>query len=205
VALAEKGLAFDLELEKVWERRTEFLEVNPAGDVPVLAEPDGTTLIDSQVICEYLEESYPAIDLIGRTPLQRAETRRLVVWFDRKFALEVSDNLIGEKYFKRLFGQGDPHASYIREGLANIHYHLEYIEYLADRRRWLAGDDFSLADIAAAAQLSTADFLGDVPWDEHQGAKEWYARVKSRPSFRPILADQVSGLTPPQHYADLDF
>ena len=205
LALAEKGLIFSLEVERFWERRTEFLQINPAGDVPVLVEPDGTTLVDSQVICEYLEEAYAAIDLIGSDSLQRAETRRLVVWFDRKFSLEVTDNLVGEKYLKRLFGLGDPQAEYIRQGVANIHYHLEYIAYLAERRRWLAGDEFSLADIAAAAQLSTVDFIGDVPWEEHPGAKEWYARVKSRPSFRPILADQVSGLQSPKHYADLDF
>jgi glutathione S-transferase len=205
LALAEKGLIFSLEIERTWERRTEFLEVNPAGDVPVLVEPDGTTLIESQVICEYLEETYAAINLIGSDSMQRAETRRLVAWFDHKFAHEVADNLVGEKYFKRLFGQGDPQAAFIRAGLSNIHYHLEYIGYLADRRRWLAGDDFSLADIAAAAQLSTIDFLGDVPWEDHAAAKEWYARVKSRPSFRPLLADQVSGLQAPNHYADLDF
>ena len=205
LALAEKGLIFSLEVEKIWERRVEFLSLNPAGEVPVLVEPDGTTLVESQVICEYLEEAYAAIDLIGASPLQRAETRRLVVWFDHKFANEVSENLVGEKYSKRLLGLGDPHAPAIRAGLANIHYHLEYIEYLAEHRRWLAGDEYSLADISAAAQLSIVDFIGDVPWDRHPGAKDWYARVKSRPGFRPLLTDQVLGIQPPPHYADLDF
>jgi glutathione S-transferase len=205
LALAEKGLIFTLELEKIWERRTAFLEVNPAGEVPVLVEPDGTTLVESQVICEYLEETYPAINLIGSDSIQRAETRRLVVWFDAKFDREVTDNLLGEKYLKRLYGQGDPQTANIRAGLSNIHFHLEYIGYLAENRRWLAGDDFSLADIAAAAQISAVDFIGDVPWEEHAGAKEWYARVKSRPSFRPILGDQAQGIQPPAHYADLDF
>jgi glutathione S-transferase len=205
LALAEKGLIFSLEIERVWERRMEFLSLNPAGDVPVLVEPQGAILVDGQVICEYLEESYAASDLLGPTPIQRAETRRLTSWFDLKFSEEVTDNLVGEKYSKRLFGLGDPHAPAIRAGLANIHYHLEYIEYLSEQRRWLAGDDFSLADIAAAAQLSVVDFIGDVPWDKHPQAKDWYARVKSRPSFRPLLADQVMGIQPALHYANLDF
>jgi glutathione S-transferase len=82
---------------------------------------------------------------------------------------------------------------------------LSYIGYLADRRAWLAGDQFSLADIAAAAQISCIDYLGDVPWEDYQEAKQWYARIKSRPSFRPILEDYVPGMRPPAHYTDLDF
>ena len=79
------------------------------------------------------------------------------------------------------------------------------IAWLTERRRFLAGDHFSLADIAAAAQLSALDYLGDVPWEQHAGAKDWYARIKSRPSFRPLLADHIPGAPPPKHYADLDF
>ena len=84
----------------------------------------------------------------------------------------------------------------MRAGLANIHLHLEYIAYLFERRNWLAGEALSLADIAAAAQLSVLDYLGDVPWDRHPGAKLWYSRIKSRPSFRPLLADRLPGLKP---------
>ena len=71
--------------------------------------------------------------------------------------------------------------------------------------KWLAGDALSLADIAAAAHLSAIDYLGDVPWSDHEVAKEWYARIKSRPSFRPLLTDHIPGLAPPKHYTDLDF
>jgi glutathione S-transferase len=205
VLLAEKGLPFELKVEKTWERRTEFLAMNPAGDVPVLIEPDGTTLTDSQVIAEWIDETQAPPSLIGVDPLQRAETRRLVQWFDGKFNHEVTENLVGERVMKRFLKLGEPHAPAIRAGLANIHYHLDYIGWLAERRTWLAGDDFSLADISAAAHLSCVDYIGDVPWDQHDAAKDWYARVKSRPSFRPILADHIPGLSPPGHYADLDF
>lgn len=205
VALAEKGVPFELRLEREAERRPEFLALNPAGEVPVLVDEDETVLADSGAICEYLEETRPEVSLLGATSAQRAETRRLVGWFDGKFNREVTENLVGEKLMKRINGQGHPHAQAIRAGLANIHYHLDYVAYLAERRTWLAGDDFSLADIAAGAHLSTVDYLGDVPWDEHPEARLWYARIKSRPSFRPLLADSVPGAPPPPHYANLDF
>jgi glutathione S-transferase len=205
ILLAEKGLDFALKSEKIWERREDFLTLSPACEVPVLIEDDGTSIPGKGVIAEYLDEAYPEPPLLGRVPLDRAETRRLVAWFDTKFGEEVSFNLIEEKIMKRFLGLGHPNPSAIRAGLANIHYHLDYIGWLCDRRRWLAGDAFSLADIAAAAQLSAIDYLGDVPWEDHQGARDWYARVKSRPSLRAILADLVPGATPPKHYADLDF
>ncbi len=205
VALKEKGLDFSLKVEKVWDRRPEFLALNPAGTVPVLVEENGEVVADSGAICEFLEEVYPTRRLIGGMPAERAETRRLVAWFDTKFESEVTSNVLGEKVLKRFLGRGEPDATAIRAGLRNIHTHLDYIGWLAERRTWLAGNDFSLADIAAAAHLSCLDYLDDVPWDQHEGAREWYARIKSRPSFRPLLADHIPGSPPPKHYADLDF
>ena len=200
VTLAEKGLDFELKIEKIWERRTEFLSLNPAGDVPVLIEPEGTVLTDSNVICEYLDEVYDAKSLLGKDPLQRAETRRLISWFEQKFNAEVTENLVGEKMMKRFYGRGEPHGPSIRAGHANIHYHLDYIEFLTERRRWIAGESFSIADITAAAHLSAIDYIGDVPWDGHKGAENWYNRVKSRPSFQPLLNDVIPGFTPSEHY-----
>jgi glutathione S-transferase len=205
VILQEKALEFTLKVEKVWERRPEFLALNPAGEVPVLLEPDGTVLADANAIVEFLDETYRDKLLIGLNPVDRAETRRLVAWFDAKMNREVTELLLGEKVMKRLLGSGEPDSAAIRAGKTNLGYHLDYISYLAERRRWLAGDHFSVADISAASHLSALDYLGDVPWDEHEPAKEWYARIKSRPSFRPILADHIPGSPPPKHYADLDF
>ncbi|HEV2301153.1 MAG TPA: glutathione S-transferase family protein [Stellaceae bacterium] len=205
IVLREKGLDFTLKSEKVWERRPEFLALNPAGEVPVLIEPDGTVLAGTEAIVEYLDEVYREKLLIGINPVDRAEVRRLSAWFDGKMHEEVTEHLLGEKMMKRLKGQGQPNSLAIRAGHANLPHHLDYIGYLVERRRWLAGDHFSVADIAAAAHLSSLDYLGDVPWEAHEPAKEWYARIKSRPSFRPILVDHVPGVPPPKHYADLDF
>jgi glutathione S-transferase len=206
VALREKGLEFQLRIEKVWERRPEFLALNAAGTVPVLVEDDGTAIADSGVICEYLEEVYPGErNLLGEAPAERAEVRRLVAWFDQKFAREVTDNLYREKMMRKFLGLGEPNSAAIRAGVANIHYHLDYIGWLTERRKFLAGDKYSLADVSAAAHLSALDYIGDVPWDQHAKAKDWYARIKSRPAFRPLLADLIAGAPPPKHYADLDF
>ena len=205
ILLAEKGLEVQLKSEKIWERRDAFLRLNPAGEVPVLLDADGTTVAGDTVIVEYLEEGYPAPSMLGGTLLDRAETRRLADWFDRKMAREVTDRLVEEKLMKRFLRMGQPDSAAIRAAHANIGYHLDYIAWLCDRRRWLSGPNFSLADIAAASQLSVLDYMGDVPWEAHEEAKNWYARVKSRPSLRPILADLVPGMLPAKHYADLDF
>ncbi|MDA0996844.1 MAG: glutathione S-transferase family protein [Proteobacteria bacterium] len=205
IALGEKRVEFEMKAENVWQRRDEFLAINPAGEVPVLVEADGTALSGSQVICEFLDEIHPEPALLGRQPLHRAEVRRLVDWFDRKFDHEVTEKLVGEKFMKRFLALGEPDSAKIRAGHANMHTHLDYITYLVERRKWLAGDTFSLADIAAAAHLSTIDYLGDVPWKDHDVAKDWYARIKSRPSFRSILVDHIPNAPPPKHYADLDF
>jgi len=205
IVLAEKKIDYLLETENTWLRRREFLAINPAGEVPVLIEDDGTSIADSQAICEYLEEIVPDPSIFPVDPKERAEARRIVAWFDRKFSAEVSENLVGEKIFKRFLKTGAPNSALIRAGQQNIHYHLDYIGWLSERRNWLAGGVFSIADIAAAAHLSSVDYLGDVPWEDHISAKEWYVRIKSRPSFRAILADHLPGEPPPKHYADLDF
>ena len=203
--LGEKRLEFDMKAESVWDRRPEFLHLNPTGEVPVLVETDGSAISGSDAICEFLDELHPEPSLIGRNTLARAEVRRLVYWFDHKFNDEVTRHLIGEKIMKRFLGMGEPDSKKVRAGHANIHHHLDYIAYLTDRRRWLGGDELSLADLAAAAHISSIDYLGDVPWNEHPGAKDWYARIKSRPGFRPLLDDHIPGAPPAKSYADLDF
>lgn len=205
IQLREKKLDAELVAEKPWERRDGLLRLNPAGETPILIEDGGLVVAGVSAVGEYLEEAYAEAPLLGNDAAARAETRRLVAWFDDKFEREVTRNLLHEKLLRRLYGQGGPDSGAIRAGKANIRIHLDYISWLTERRNWLAGSQFSLADIAAAAQLSVIDYLGDVDWDQHPDAKNWYARVKSRPSFRPILADTWPGTQPPAHYADLDF
>lgn len=203
--LKEKDLAFELVNENVWDRRREFFTLNHAGEVPVLVDENGTTVCHSVAISEYLEEAYPEHGFLGTTPAARAEVRRVVGWFDTKFETEVTQNLLFEKIYKRLWQYGEPSSEAIRAGKKNIIYHLDYIAYLTQNQQWLAGDKITLADMAAAAHLSSLDYLGDVPWDRAPNAKQWYALIKSRPSFRHILMDRVMGVRPPSHYENPDF
>lgn len=209
LVMAEKGLDFELVEERDWERRDEFLMLNPAGEVPVLLVEEGEAVSGATPISEYLEETAPDVKLLPEEPLARAEVRRLVDWFDRKFAAEVSDGLIFEKVTRRFLsaadGGGAPDMIVVRAALHNLRYHLDYICYLMEERNWLAGEALTLADLTAAAHLSCLDYVGDVPWAQYPGAKDWYVRIKSRPGFRGILADHLAGIPPPKLYANLDF
>jgi glutathione S-transferase len=204
LSLAEKKIEVEKVEERYWERDPEFLRRNPAGKVPVLVM-DGMSMGESAAICEYLEEVYPEPSLLPADPKARYEVRRLVAWFDDKFHHEVTANLLYERVNKKLHGQGYPESKNVKAGARAIRYHLDYMGWLLDQRRWLAGDVMTLADFAAAAHLSALDYISDVDWDRSSVVKDWYAKIKSRPAFRGILADQVPGFPPPAHYADLDF
>lgn len=202
--LEEKGLAYDLKAEKIWQRRPEFLKLNPAGEVPVLVNGKNH-LAGFSAIIEYLEETSPEPRLLPADPHARAEVRRLVEWFLFKFRKEVSDPLLTERVLKKYLKLGVPDTDIIRAGQINLGHHLDYLAHLTGRMNYLAGDDFSLADLAGAAHISTVDYLGEVNWDDYPDVREWYAKVKCRKSFRPLLKDHIAGMQPPDHYTSLDF
>ncbi|WP_296417660.1 glutathione S-transferase family protein [Pseudooctadecabacter sp.] len=204
LSLAEKRIEVELVEERYWEQDADFLRRNPAGKVPVL-KMDGRVMADSTAICEYLEETHPTPALLPSGPEARYEVRRLVAWFDDKFNEEVTTKLMGERVFRKVMGTGYPDSANVKAGAKAIKYHLDYMTWLLDQRRWLAGNDMTLADFAAAAHLSCLDYVSDVDWNRSEIVKDWYAKIKSRPAFRSILADQISGFPQPSHYADLDF
>jgi glutathione S-transferase len=211
--LGEYGIEPRLIEERFWERRDEFLLLNPAGQIPVLVADGQPPVPGSSIIAEFIEETHNATPgesrLLPPTPGQRVEVRRLANWFNDKFHAEVSGPLVTERVFKRHMtleqGGGPPDTEAMRAARTNIRYHLAYIGWLVQTRDWLAGERLSLADLAAAGHLSSADYLGDVPWNENEAAKNWYARVKSRPAFRTLLTDTLAGIPPAPNYADLDF
>jgi glutathione S-transferase len=213
LVLAEMGMETDLIEERTFERRRDFLLLNPAGATPVFVEESGLAAAGAGPIAEYLDETRGLAlgdrRLLPEDPAGRLEVRRLLDWFNQKFHEEVSGYLVHQKVYRRFMpadiGGGAPDMDQVRAARTNIRYHLRYIGHLVAARNWLAGDTLTYADLAAAAHLSSVDFLGDVPWTENEMAKEWYARVKSRPSFRALLTDRVPGITPDPVYADLDF
>jgi glutathione S-transferase len=211
--LAEYGIETQFVEERASERRPEFLAIDPAGRTPVFVDDDGTAVPGAGVIAEYLDETRgPAVQAIRLLPAglhERVETRRLTEWFNGKFFEEVTNWLVTEKVYKRFasagMNGGAPDMDALRVARANIRPHLRYIGWLTGQRKWLAGERLSYADFAAAAHISCADYFGDVPWDEDENAKHWYQRIKSRPAFRPLLADRAPGMMPGPFYCELDF
>lgn len=213
--LGELRIESELLSERPWEWRAEFLSMNPAGELPVLQIDGGPILCGAYAISEYVADEvrrHPAEDrgvpLFPGNSEERAEVRRLVDWFHCKFDREVTRELLTEKVYPRFSQQWPAHKpdpEIMRATRANLRHHLAYVSYLADVRRWLAGEEMSFADLAAAAHLSVVDYIDEAPWQEFPRAKGWYARLKSRPSFRDLLADRIPGAQPPAHYAELDF
>jgi glutathione S-transferase len=203
LALSEKGVGYELKREYPWDGSERFYQLNPAARTPVLRlEEKNLTLVDSQAICEYFEETVDKSPLILGTAAGRAEIRRLTALFDESFFGDVTYPLLHEKMKKRLVLKQPPDSKVLRNAMRLAHEHLEYIDWLINTRRWLAGAQMSLADFAAAAQISVADYLGGIDWAGHEEAHGWYRVMKSRPSFRPLLTEKMDGIPPPAGYSD---
>lgn len=215
LVLQELGVAHDLLAESADAAVPGARGLALPSDLPLLELEEGGVVAGAYAISEYLDEIAERGILEARGPRpfagsieDRAESRRLVDWFHRRLDREVTQPLLAAKAWPRLLTgsvAASPSSSVLRAAHGNLRQHLDYVGYLADTRRWLAGDAPSFADLAAAAHFSVLDYLAEVPWESAPSARNWYARVKSRPSFRPLLADRVVALPPPSHYADLDF
>ena len=213
LAFGEYGEELALIEEKPWMRCKDFLSLNPAGTLPVLLAEGDVPIVGAMIISEYIDETRGLLKcerrLFADDPMERAEIRRLTDWYLTKTESEVTRHLVRERVLKLLMpesaGGGSPDSAAIRAARANIHQHMKYTNWLAGTRRWLAGPYITYADLAAAASLSVLDYLGEIDWRGYSSAREWYTRIKSRPSFRPLLTDRVHVLTPASHYADLDF
>jgi len=202
--MAEKKMLFVLKEEEPWNVSPDIIKINPSGELPVLIF-DGNVISGNNAITEYLEESNPQYKLLPEDLKERAEVRRICEWFDIKFYNEVYKYIVAEKIIKRFQYKQAPNSKILKAGLNNLKYHMEYIDYLADKNNYIAGKKLSLADLTVAAHLSIIDYLGDISWSEYKNAKLWYAKIKSRPSFKDILKDNIRGIYPSENYANLDF
>jgi glutathione S-transferase len=205
LVLAEKGVAYELEPERPWEGRDEMFAMNPAGRTPVLRHRDkGTVLVDSRAICEFFEETVDRAPMLPGNAAARAEIRRLTALVDENLFADVTGPLLQERMKKRLILRAPPDSGAIRKAMRLAHEHLDYLDYLLGHRSWLGGGQLSLADFAAAAQISVADYLGGIDWSGHDETRDWYRVMKSRPSFRPLLSERMEVIQPPAHYADVN-
>lgn len=211
--LFEYNISSTLVEEFEWARREEFLKLNPAGTVPVILTETGDAVVEPYAIIEYIEETVGSLKqdlkLLPKTPIFRAEVRRLLSWFLEKFKNEVTRPIVRQRIYKREMptniGGGAPDSAILRQARANIKPHMDYLDWLVSETNYVAGENLSYADFAAAACISVLDYLGEIDWHHYNKAKLWYATMKSRPSMRPLLFDRVRGIAPAPHYTDLDF
>lgn len=209
ILLAAKNIEFELVPENFWERRKEFIAMNTMGTIPVLFDiNNGNVIPCSSIIAEYISEQHAdeGINFIGNSLMKKAEARRIQFWFDIKFFNEVTKTILNERYFDRFLENSPaPNPKNIMICKHNLEIHLSYMEYLLANRKYLAGEEMTIADFAAAGQISTLDYFGDVNWRNHPLVKEWYCLLKSHKSFNKILVDKVPGILPPIWYSKIDF
>jgi glutathione S-transferase len=208
LALAEAKVPFTETHVRPWEDGCPVASLNPSGMPPVLQIAEAgrsLTLCEPAAILGWLEDRSREPVLMPTDPVDRAETRRLVAWFDRRFTDEVNAVLLHERMEKPLLRLGSPEARALRAGRESLRSHLAMMEGLLTTRDALAGRRIGQADIVAAAHLSVLDYFGEVSWATWPGLKTWYMKLKSRPSFRPLLADRFPGVQASAWYADLDF
>ena len=197
LALGEKRLACDL-----------VAADDPLAHLPVFVDLDGTMVAGLWAIIDHLEAGHPEHLLVPEDLAERGEALRLLDWAMTSFHEFVTKRIVFEKGTQSQTGAASrraPNMETVRMGRDALRASLSELAPLAEARGFLAGRDLTLADLAMGAHLSALDYFGEVPWAEFPHLTEWYTRLKSRPSFRPLLSDRVPGQPPALHYAELDF
>ena len=205
IILSEKNISFQIVNEPFWKRRVEFLKINPAGDLPAVTDEDGVNIIGYECLVEYLDEKKIGKVLLGNSSIEKLEVRRLCMWVGKKLQKEVMENILDERVFNSLKKNSHPSTTILNAGRKNLKNHMKYFEWILERRSFLAGVFFTVADIALAAAISSLDYLSEINWENYNKVKNWYSVIKSRPSFREILEESIYNISPSTHYKDLDF
>jgi glutathione S-transferase len=208
-ALSEKKLDFSLKITRFWDKNSGLCELNSFGRLPVLIDLNGTVIAGIYAVLEYLEEKYEENHILSQDTVERAEARRIFQWMNEDFSAEVTSILVFEKGIKRFFVSQEkssaPSSAVLKQVKEACNYYIKQIEWFIERRKWLAGDTFSIADIAVAAHFSIIDYFGNIAWEYYPFARDWYARIKSRPSFKRVLSDKIPGIQPVSYYSNPDF
>jgi glutathione S-transferase len=175
--------------------------------LPLFVDLDGTRCEGLWAIVDHLEGTYPDQPLVPEDANARGEALRLLDWAMGSFQENVTRKIVYEKASQRFTGAAArraPDMNVVRDGRDALKQALARLGEAAETNGYLASRDCTLGDLAVAAHMSALDYFGEVPWSEFPQATEWYMRMKSRPSFRSLLADRVPGQPPAAHYADLD-
>ena len=202
--LEEQKIKYETQLENYWKPQKDFLKLNPAGHLPVLVNEENFPVIGANACIEYIKDLEVSPKLFVDDYREKAEINRLVHWIDVIFKKEVFDPIIYEKVFSRIADNITPNSENIREALDNLDFHVQYFNYLLNNKNYLIKDVITYIDFLAAANFSVLDYLGLLNLKSHENIKEWYFKLKSRPSFRTLLKDQIVGLNPHENYKNMD-
>ncbi|MFC6198944.1 glutathione S-transferase family protein [Ponticaulis profundi] len=208
LVLAEKQLDVDLVVSPPWKPAEEVKRLMGDSLGPVLLDQGmhGRVIANqTHAIIEFLEETYTDVKLLPPLPADRAEARRIWRRVENRFDSDINGSILAERIAQAVQRASSPDSGALRTGAHALRGMLTLLNGLCEQRSFLAGRQMSIADFAAAAQLSSLDYFGDVPWDSVPELRSWYSRIKSRPCFRGLLADRLTGTQPVRHYADLDF
>jgi glutathione S-transferase len=177
------------------------------GHLPVFVDMDGTRCEGLWAIVDHLEGAYPDQPMTPEGPVARTEALRLLDWAMGPFFETVTRKIVFEKGSQRYTGARvtrAPDMEVVRSGREALKTSLAALGEAAEMHGYLASRECSLGDLAVAAHLSALDYFGEIPWTDYPAAAEWYMRMKSRPSFRSLLADRIPGQPPVPHYSDPD-
>ena len=203
--LEEHNITYETQLENFWKPQKDFLKINPAGHLPVLVNEDNFPIIGANSCIEYIKDLELRPKLLVDNYREKAEINRLVHWFDVIFKKEVFDPIIYEKVFSRIVDNISPNSDNIRAAFDNLNFHIQYFNYLLNSKNYFIKDELTYLDFLAAANFSVLDYLGLLNLKSYESMREWYFKIKSRPSFKTLLKDQIVGLNPHENYKNIDF
>ena len=202
--LEEHKISYDTQLENYWRPQKDFLKLNPAGHLPVLVNEENFPVVGANACIEYVKDLEVRSKLFADDYKEKAEINRLVHWFDVIFKKEVFEPIIYEKIFSGILDNITPNSENIRAALNNLDFHIQYFNYLLNSKNYFIKDDLTYLDFLAAANFSVLDYLGLLNLKGYENIKEWYFKIKSRPSFKTLLKDQIVGLNPHENYKIID-
>ena len=176
MVLHEKGVDFEVDEVDLGNKSEEFLNVSPYGKVPVL-RVNGTSLYESNIVNEYLDEVYDSPRLMPDSPEKRASARSWMAFADDYFFPSIFTVRMGPQR-----GFSEEHIREARENLRDV---LSRLEHQLESREYLAGE-YTLADIAHAGNFHRLRELaesGDVPLHKVPNVTAWMERVEGRESY----------------------
>ncbi|WP_373989344.1 glutathione S-transferase family protein [Duganella sp. BuS-21] len=184
VVLAEKKLDYQFALENVWAADTTISQHNPLGKVPSLIMEDGTVLIDSRVMTEYLDTLTPVCKLLPPNGRDRADVKCWEALADGMLDAAVSVRLERTLRPKELQSE-----EWMARQMRKVELSLQAMSRQLGEQVYCAGTHYSLADVAVGCALGWLSFrFPDIAWrDDHANLARLYDKLSERPSFKDTV------------------